>query len=103
MDFFQLTACRLDNLFEHLAPLMSNLAKLRKRIDTSAFPKDDELARLVSKAHAVAHMLSVHVHDIKRLREPGVEPGPLAGLDPKSSASANSATLAKGYEATVWS
>src|SRR5262245_56674063 len=34
----------------------------------------------------------------RRMRTPGVEPGPLAGQDPKSCASASSATFATAWE-----
>lgn len=62
MDSSQLTEKQLDALFERLAPLTSYLAKLRKRVDTRAFPEDDELAKLVREAHDAAHRLSIHAH-----------------------------------------
>ena len=49
---------------------------------------------IVKKGHRQCGALSHY------MRTPGVEPGPLAGQDPKSCASASSATFANGLEYT---
>lgn len=62
MDSSNLTEKQLDNLFERLAPLTRYLARLRKRIASRAFPKDDELAVLVRQADDAVHRLKIRVH-----------------------------------------
>jgi hypothetical protein len=64
MDSRDLTPEQLSQVFARLAPIAHYLARLKARMIEQQFPPDDELFKLVEKAHVEAHSLAMKVHEL---------------------------------------